>query len=76
MERSRLPLPVLEQREVATGYISVRVILRNNLKQRKLYIDSDVTKYIPAHLAKDLSQDETRSPQGWRISSATVFVHL
>ena len=60
MEEMRLPLPQFEQKEVATGFMSVRVTLRNNRKQRKVWIDSDVTRYIPAHLAKDLSQDETR----------------
>ena len=55
-----MPLPLFEQKEVATGYASVRVTLRNDRKQRKVWIDSDVTKYIPTSIAKDLTQDETR----------------
>jgi ATP-dependent DNA helicase RecG len=60
MAEMKLPVPEFEQKEVATGYMSVRVTLRNSRKQRKVWIDSDVTKLIPAHLAKDLTQDETR----------------
>jgi ATP-dependent DNA helicase RecG len=60
MQGRRLPLPKFEQKEVAAGYISVRVTLQNNRKQRKVWIDSDVTKFVPEHLAKDLSQEETR----------------
>lgn len=60
MEGRRLPLPQFEQKEVATGYMSVRVTLRNNRKQRKVWIDSDVTKFIPESMAKGLSQEETR----------------
>ena len=60
MEEMKLPLPIFEQKEIAPGNISVRVTLRNDRKQRKVWIDSDVTKYVPVHVAKGLSQDETR----------------
>lgn len=58
MEGMKLPLPLFEQKEIAPGNMSVRVTLRNNRKQRKVWIDSDVTRFVPANIAKDLTQDE------------------
>ena len=60
MGEMTLPHPVFEQKEIAPGNISVRVTLRNNRKQRKEWIDSDVTKFVPVEVAKTLSQDERR----------------
>jgi ATP-dependent DNA helicase RecG len=60
MQLMKLPIPRFEQKEVATGYISVRVTLRNNRKQRKEWVDSDVSRFITPELAKVLTQDETR----------------
>jgi ATP-dependent DNA helicase RecG len=60
MQEVNLPLPQFEQKQVATGYMSVRVTLRNNRKQRKVWIDSDVSQFLPLDVAKSLNQDETR----------------
>ena len=60
MQPMKLPLPRFEQKEVAAGYNSVRVTLRNNRKQRKEWVDSDVSRFITPELAKRLTQDETR----------------
>ena len=59
MSQMQLPVPEFEVKEV--GYAVVRVTLRNNLKQRKVWIDSDVGALIGAAIAKDLSQDERRA---------------
>ena len=60
MQEMTLPHPVFEQKEIAPGNVSVRVTLRNNRKQRKAWIDSDVTKFVSAEVATTLSQDEKR----------------
>src|SRR4029077_6800051 len=60
MEEMKMPPPQFEQKEVAIGYMSVRVTLRNNRKQRRVWIDSDVSELLPPELAKTLNQDETR----------------
>ena len=60
MQEMTLPHPVFEQKEIVPGNISVRVTLRNNRKQRKAWIDSDVTQFVSAEVATTLSQDEKR----------------
>ncbi len=58
MEKMKLPVPEFEQ--IASGALAVRVTLRNNRKQRKVWIDSDVFHLLPAEVAVTLNQDETR----------------
>lgn len=57
MQASDLPAPELRQKEV--GHSVVRVILRNNIKQRKLLIDSAIAaKIISPDVYKTLIEDE------------------
>jgi ATP-dependent DNA helicase RecG len=60
MQLMKLPVPQFEQKEVATGYMAVRVTLKNDRKQRKEWVDSDVSRFVSPELAKLLTQDETR----------------
>jgi ATP-dependent DNA helicase RecG len=60
MKEMNLPLPEFKQKEVASGNTSVRVTLRNNRKQRKVWIDSDVFHLLPRETAITLTKDETR----------------
>jgi ATP-dependent DNA helicase RecG len=60
MQKMKLPGPQFQQKEIAIGYMSVRVTLRNDKKQRKEWVDADVTRLVPPEIAKTLSQDETR----------------
>lgn len=60
MQLMKLPDPQFEQKEVATGYMSVRVTLRNNRKQRKEWIDADASRFFGPEVAKSLNQDEIR----------------
>ena len=60
MEKMKLPLPEFKQTETGTGATSVRVTLRNNVKQRKFWIDSDVTHILGESLARTLTSDDER----------------
>ena len=60
MAEVNLPTPEFQQSEVAAGYTSVRVTLRNKIKQRKVWVDSDVSRVIGEALTKELSQEEIR----------------
>ncbi|MDA0835497.1 MAG: hypothetical protein O2955_14215 [Planctomycetota bacterium] len=52
----RLPSP--EFTETKSGHLSVLVILRNNIKQRRAWIDRDVSKIISEAIAATLSESE------------------
>ena len=58
MSGMNLPLPEFKQTETGTGAATVRVTLRNNLKQRRFWIDTDVTKVLGESLVKTLTTDE------------------
>jgi ATP-dependent DNA helicase RecG len=59
MRQSDLPAPEFKQKEV--GHAVVRVILRNNIKQRKLLIDSAIAaSIITADVYKMLTEDERK----------------
>lgn len=60
MEEMKLPHPEFKQTEENTGNLTVRVILRNNRKQRKIWIDSNVLCYIPYEIAEKLTIEERR----------------
>ncbi len=60
MEKSNLPHPEFKQTQEGTGALSVRVVLRNNKQQRKVWIDSDVLKYISHEIAVTLTAEEMR----------------
>jgi len=60
MRMMNLPSPEFRQTETGTGAASVRVTLRNNVKQRKIWVDKDATNILGESLAKKLSSDERR----------------
>ena len=55
-----LKLPTPEFKESASGSVSVTVILRNNIKQRRAWIDRDVSSIVSEAIAADLSEPEKR----------------
>jgi ATP-dependent DNA helicase RecG len=60
MADSNLPTPVFEQKEVAAGFNSVRVTLRNNIKLRKLWLDSEVAAGLSAESMRGLGPLQMR----------------
>jgi ATP-dependent DNA helicase RecG len=60
MEAMKLPHPEFQQTQEAIGALSVRVTLKNNRKQRKVWIDSNVLEYIPHEIAATLTTEEMR----------------
>ncbi|WP_417744711.1 ATP-binding protein [Rosistilla oblonga] len=58
MAAMALPEPIFERKEL--GSATVQVTLRNNIKQRKVWVDGDVTKIIGEALAAQLSEREKR----------------
>lgn len=59
MSRLSLPAPEFRQVESATTPL-VRVVLRNNVRQRRVWVDSDVTAVVGEAIMKDLTEDEKR----------------
>lgn len=59
MAIQRLPPPIFYQS--STGPSIVRVTLRNNVKQRRAWIDSDVSKIIGEAIAAVLTEEERRA---------------
>lgn len=60
MQDMRLPEPQFEQVQSGVGFAQVRVTLRNHIKQRKVWVDSDVSNVLGEALAKNLSPEEKR----------------
>lgn len=58
MEELSLPLPEFSQKE--TSHASVKVVLRNNIEHRKVWLDSDATAIVGAVIFKQLSTYEKR----------------
>jgi len=58
MVESKLPEPEFKQAEF--GHAIVRVTLRNNIKQRRAWIDRDVSRLVSEAIAADLTEDEKR----------------
>lgn len=56
MTKMQLPEPEFKQSEI--GHSIVRVTLRNNIKQRRAWVDQDVSQIIGESLAADLSENE------------------
>jgi len=54
-----LPSPEFRQTEVASGFNSVRVTLRNNMKFRKLWLDAEAHRILGAQAA-NLKENELR----------------
>lgn len=59
MEEMHLPPPLFEQTQSGIGFSQVRVTLRNHIKQRKVWVDSDVS-HLVGELAKNLNAEEKR----------------
>jgi len=60
MQGMSLPPPVFEQTQSGIGNAAVRVTLRNHIKQRKVWVDSDVSGLLGEALARNLSREEKR----------------
>jgi len=58
MLEMQLPPPEFEQKEI--DFHLVRVTLRNNIKQRKVWIDADVSGLVGEAVSRSLSDDERR----------------
>jgi len=59
MSEMNLPRPEFAQKEVAMGFESVRVTLRNNIKLRKVWVDSEADSSLQVDV-RDLGQSEIR----------------
>lgn len=59
MEAMNLPKPEFSQKEVASGFDSVRVTLRNNIKLRKVWVDSEADSRL-GKIARQLEPNELR----------------
>jgi ATP-dependent DNA helicase RecG len=59
MATMNLPVPEFEQKQ--TGHAAVRVTLRNNIKQRRIWIDFDASKLVNEDLLPGLGQDDHRA---------------
>ena len=60
MKELKLPAPIFEQTQSGIGSAAVRVTLRNEIKQRKVWVDSDVTSLLGEALSRNLSSEEKR----------------
>jgi ATP-dependent DNA helicase RecG len=60
MSAESLPEPEFRQVESPTTPL-VRVVLRNDVRQRRVWVDSDVTAIVGEAIMKDLTEDEKRA---------------
>lgn len=60
MSAMSLPAPEFRQVESATTPL-VKVLLRNDVRQRRVWVDSDVAVIVGEAVMKDLSEDEKRA---------------
>lgn len=60
MKEMNLPSPEFEVRGAEHSYPFVRVVLRNNIKQRKIWIDAEVTALVAEKIVGELSDGEKR----------------
>ncbi len=58
MIEMKLPEPIFEQDD--KGHVMVRVTLRNNIKQRKVWVDADVAQMLGEQIALNLDENEKR----------------
>jgi ATP-dependent DNA helicase RecG len=59
MSQEKLPKPEFKHKE--QDHPILRVILRNNIKQRKVWIDSDAAPAVGAAIAETLTQNQRRA---------------
>ncbi len=60
MKDMSLPPPIFEQTQSGIGNAAVRVTLRNQIKQRKVWVDTDVSSLLGEALSRNLSREEKR----------------
>lgn len=60
MAGMNLPHPEFQQARVSTN-ANVKVVLRNNIAQRRVWIDSEVSGLVGETMMKDLTKDEQRT---------------
>jgi ATP-dependent DNA helicase RecG len=60
MAGMHLSPPIFQQTVTGIGFSAVRVILRNNIEQRKVWVDADVATILGDALAKNLTPEEKR----------------
>jgi ATP-dependent DNA helicase RecG len=60
MEKEQLPPPEFKQITTGMGHASVIVTLRGNQKQRKVWVDTDVSVRLGEALTKNLTSEEKR----------------
>ena len=60
MKEMNLPLPEFAARSGDDSFPLVKVILRNNIKQRKVWIDAEVTAFIAEQIVGELDDNEKR----------------
>ena len=59
---SEVSLPAPEFKQVESGATPlVRVVLRNNVRQRRVWVDSDVTSVVGEAVMKHLTEDQKRA---------------
>ena len=61
MAQVNLPLPEFTQKQSDVGHALVRVTLRNNIRQRKVWVDSDAANMIGETIFATLTEDEKRA---------------
>jgi ATP-dependent DNA helicase RecG len=61
MVAMKLPIPEFSAKPSVVGNALVRVILRNNIKQRRTWIDRDVSKIVSEAIASDFDEHERRA---------------
>ena len=59
MNELNLPAPEFKQVD-STAAPLVRVVLRNNVRQRRVWVDSDITALLGEAIMQELDQDEKR----------------
>jgi ATP-dependent DNA helicase RecG len=60
MNKMELPEPIFEQTKTEIGTATVRVTLKNRIKQRKVWVDSDVSSLLGEALSRNLNKEEKR----------------
>jgi ATP-dependent DNA helicase RecG len=73
MVAMKLPIPEFSEKQSEVGNALVRVILRNNIKQRRAWIDRDVSKIVSEAIASDLSEDE-RQAVNWVAERGKITI--
>lgn len=72
MAENKLPEPeFMQQSEI--GHSVVRVTLRNNIRQRRVWIDQDVSRIVSEAIAADLTEDEKRV-LNWAAEHGSITV--